>query len=169
MRQRSGSIITGSGNGLSLVQRQFITWTNAELMSFGPLGINFDEILIKIQWFPFTKIHLKMLSAKWQPFFLCLNVLTFHPKWWLYFGMPQGCINIIMSQNFFCWKLWLPRDIISQIRPLGICIDLFSFVRYLCWNEMVRVNSIYSWFCFCAWCDLAIIGNKMSIYLQAML
>ena len=32
------------------------------------MGTNFSEILIKIQNFSFTKIHLKMPSAKWCPF-----------------------------------------------------------------------------------------------------
>ena len=43
-----------SGKGLSPVQHQAITWTNAELLSLlsiGPVGTNFSEILIKIQNF----------------------------------------------------------------------------------------------------------------------
>ena len=39
-------------------------------MAIEPLGTNFSEILIKIQNFTFLKMHLKILSAKWQP--LCL-------------------------------------------------------------------------------------------------
>ena len=54
----------GSGNGLSPVWRQAITWTNAALLSIGSLGTNFSEILIKTQNFSFTKMHLKMSSAK---------------------------------------------------------------------------------------------------------
>ena len=61
---------TGSGNGLSPVLHQAITWTNADLLSIGPLGTNFIEIWIKIQKFSFLKMPLKMLSAKWQPFCL---------------------------------------------------------------------------------------------------
>ena len=38
----------GSGNGLSLVQRQAIPWTTAALLSIGPLRANFGEIWIKI-------------------------------------------------------------------------------------------------------------------------
>ena len=34
-------------------------------MSTGPLGTNFSEIWIKIQTFSFTKMHLKLSSAKW--------------------------------------------------------------------------------------------------------
>ena len=37
----------GSGNGLSPVRRQAITWTNAELISIVTLGTNFREIRIK--------------------------------------------------------------------------------------------------------------------------
>ena len=32
------------------------------------LGTNFSEILIKIQNFSFTKMHLKISSVKWRPF-----------------------------------------------------------------------------------------------------
>ena len=40
---------------------------NAGLLSTGPSGTNFSDILIKIQDFSFTKMHLIISSAKWQP------------------------------------------------------------------------------------------------------
>ena len=46
----------GSGNGLSPVRRQAITWTNADLLSIGPSGTNFSEIWIKTQNFSFMKM-----------------------------------------------------------------------------------------------------------------
>ena len=52
--------IIGSGNGLSPIQRQAITWTNAALLWIGLLGSNFCEFLIEILSFPFKKMHLKM-------------------------------------------------------------------------------------------------------------
>ena len=52
--------IIGSDNG-------FI-WTNAGILFIGPLGTNFNEILIGIQTLSFKKIHFKMSSAKWRPF-----------------------------------------------------------------------------------------------------
>ena len=67
----------GSDNGLSPGRRQAIIWTNTGILLIGPLGTNFNEILIKIQTFSFTKIHLKISSAKWRPFFaatMCWNV-----------------------------------------------------------------------------------------------
>ena len=39
------------------------------ILSIGPYGTIFSEISIKTQNFPFTKMHLKVSSAKWQPFF----------------------------------------------------------------------------------------------------
>ena len=43
-----------------------------------PSGTNFSEILIKTQNFSFTKMHLKMLSAKWRPFCLGGEELTYY-------------------------------------------------------------------------------------------
>ena len=67
--------IIGSDNGLSPGRRQAITWTNVGILLIGPLGTNFSEMLIKIHTFLIKKIHLKMLSGKWRPFWLGLNVL----------------------------------------------------------------------------------------------
>ena len=58
----------GSDNGLSPGRRQVIIWINAGLLSIGPLGTNFNENLIKMQNFSFTKMHLKISSVKWRPF-----------------------------------------------------------------------------------------------------
>ena len=53
-----------SDSGLWPIRRQAITWTNAYLLSIGPLGTNFSEILNKIFTFSLKKMHLKLLSAK---------------------------------------------------------------------------------------------------------
>ena len=66
----------GSDNGLSPGQRQAIIWTNAGIVSIGPLATNFSEILIKILTFSFKKMRFKVSSAKWQPSCLGLNVLN---------------------------------------------------------------------------------------------
>ena len=59
--------IIGSDNGLSPGRRQAITWTNAGILLIGPFGTNFSEISIKILTFSFTKMRLKVSSAKWRP------------------------------------------------------------------------------------------------------
>ena len=68
--------IIGSDNGLSPDRRQAIIWTNAGILSIGPLGTNFSEILIEILTLSFKKMRLKVSSAKRRPFCLGLNVLT---------------------------------------------------------------------------------------------
>ena len=67
--------IIGSDNGFSPGGRQAIIWTNSGILLIEPLVTNFSEILIETHIFSFKKIHLKMLSEKWRPFCLGLNVL----------------------------------------------------------------------------------------------
>ena len=57
--------------GLALVQKKAcrLFQTNAGLLPIGSSRTNLSEILINIQNFPFTKKHLKISSAKWQPFY----------------------------------------------------------------------------------------------------
>ena len=50
-------VSNGSDNGISLIWRQAIIQTNAVLLSNETLGENIREILIKIQYFPFTKMY----------------------------------------------------------------------------------------------------------------
>ena len=58
----------GSDNGLSFIfsAKPLSEWSVC-LLSIGPLGTNFTEILTKIQNFSFTKMHMKISSAKRQP------------------------------------------------------------------------------------------------------
>ena len=68
--------IIGSDNGLSPDRHQAIIRINAGILLIQTLGTNFSEILGGILIFSLKKMHLKMLSAKWWPFCLGLNVLT---------------------------------------------------------------------------------------------
>ena len=67
--------IISSDNSLSPGRRQAIIWTNAGILSIGPLGTNFSDILIENQTISLKKMHLKMSSTKSRPFYLGLNVL----------------------------------------------------------------------------------------------
>ena len=51
---------------IGAIRHQAIFWTNAGLLLVRPLGTIFSEILIKIRNFSFTKMHLKISSAKWR-------------------------------------------------------------------------------------------------------
>ena len=68
--------IIGSDNGSSPGRRQAIIWTNDGILLTGPLGTNFSENLIEILTLSFTKVRLKVSSAKWRPICLGLNVLS---------------------------------------------------------------------------------------------
>ena len=57
----------GSNSGLWTVWWQTFIWTNAALLSIGPLGTNFCEIWTKIQIFSFKKTNFKMSYPKWWP------------------------------------------------------------------------------------------------------
>ena len=63
---RAGSALVQVINDLAPVRCQTITWTNADLLSIGPLETNFSYI--NIQNVSSMKMHLKMSSAKWWPF-----------------------------------------------------------------------------------------------------
>ena len=95
----------GSDDGLSPGRRQAIIWTNAGILLIEPLGTNFSEIVSRIQAFSFKKMHLKMSSAKWRPFYLGLNVLirlwlTAAPMlWFFYFREPFYWHGIIQIPN----------------------------------------------------------------------
>ena len=66
-------ISLGSDNGLLHVRHQAIIWTNVRLLFIGPSGTNISEIWIAIEQFAYYKIHLNLLSTKWQPFCLGFN------------------------------------------------------------------------------------------------
>ena len=88
-------IIIGSDNGLSPDRRQAIIWTNAGLLSIGPLRTHFSENLFKMQQFSLKKMHLKMSSAKRRPFCLGLNVLSHtHPQTdHICRSIPSQCVS----------------------------------------------------------------------------
>ena len=103
--------IIDSENGLSPGRRQAIIWTNAGILVIGPLGTNFNEILIEIHTFSFKKMHLKMSSGKRLPFCLGLNVLI---VCWIHkdrrpLFTVQIFLVIIMpnhKRNVFLWAIY---------------------------------------------------------------
>ena len=67
-------IIIGSDDGLSPGRHQAIIWSNAGILLIQTLGTNFSEILSEFHKILLKKMHLKMMSAKWQQSCLGLNV-----------------------------------------------------------------------------------------------
>ena len=90
-----------SDNGLWPGRCQAIICTNAGMLLIGPLGTNFSEILIEILTFSFTKMRLKVSSAKWRPFCLGLNVFSHYPNQWLLTG--SWGINLVIGYHY-CYR-----------------------------------------------------------------
>ena len=133
-----------------IARRQAIIWTNAEILLIGPLGTNFSEILIGIQTFPFTKMHLKMSSVKWCPFCLGLNVLT----WARVKGQKDPDENIrnryglftfyLFMENFhFDAEVWLQL----HLRVLFKCFQIHESL-ILSYGYQTRVG-LYWWYWWC--------------------
>ena len=83
--------IIGSDNGLSPGRYHAIIWTNAGILLIGPLGTNFNEILITIYAFSFTKIHLKMLSTSTSTSIQDGPGTTKCPLWHKVLGVSLRC------------------------------------------------------------------------------
>ena len=90
--------IIGSDNGMPPGRRQAIIWTNAEILLIGPLGTKFNELLIEIHTFSFTKMYLKMSSGKWRPFCVGLSVLNAMEKWY-----PHDHVKMSYYISLFTW------------------------------------------------------------------
>ena len=86
----------GSDNGLSPGRRQAIIWTNAGILSIGPLGTNFNDNFTEIHTFSLKKMRLK-LSPRPQcvkSYFIFWNKtgrLPLRPILWRSRMMP-GCL-----------------------------------------------------------------------------
>ena len=83
--------VIGSDNALSPDRRQAIIWTNAGILLIGPLGTNFNEILIEIKTFSLTNLHLKVSSAKVGAILSrpqCVNFINKRGHW-----RPGGRLN----------------------------------------------------------------------------
>ena len=87
--------IISSDNGLSPGRRQAIIWTNAGILSIGPIGIIVNEILFEIHIFSFRKFFLKMSSGRWWLFCLGVNVLR---------CVSGGCSISLEPQDSALWR-----------------------------------------------------------------
>ena len=68
MRMSLNWFFIGSGNGLSPVWYEVITWSNDDLLSIRHLGTYSNKISFAIQNVSFKKIHFNFWSARWWPF-----------------------------------------------------------------------------------------------------
>ena len=108
----------GSDNGLSPGRRQAIIWTNAGILLIRTLGTNFSEILGEIHSFSFSKMPLKMSSAKWRPFCLGLNVLTQRSRL-AYICDRLSLVPAMACHLFVAKPLSQPMMVYFQLDPWG--------------------------------------------------
>ena len=128
--------IIGSDNGLLPGWHQAIIWTNARILLIGPLGKNFDDILIEVYTFSLKKMHLKMLSGKWRPFCPGLNVIT---HWGL-------VMHIYMCLPAWSSLVQVMAWCLTGVRPLpeSMLIVSWALANKLQWNFNQNMN-IYFW------------------------
>ena len=124
-------------------RHQAIIWTYAGILLITPLGTKFSEILIKIHTFSFRKMHLIMLSGKWRPFCLCLNVLR--PRhahepclWWSDKDFCMSCRIFvcecaIVSKRFPIFQILFQCDV--------FCYSIFS-LTWIMHDEWVSENNL---------------------------
>ena len=147
--------IIGSDNGLSPGRCQAIIWTNAGILLIGPLGTNFNDILIEIHTIPFKKIHLKMSPEKWRLFCLGLNVLSqwqaltedlvkstiLKTKYFFVFKCHWCLFSIIiLTISQYCFRQWL-----VACSATSHCLNSMwrSSLMYMCRQTSVCVNFKY--------------------------
>ena len=138
--------IIDSDNDLSPGQGQAITWTNAGILSTGPLGTNFSEILIEICTFSFKKMHLKMLSGKWRPSCPGLSVLTmiqgrcYRCTGFSYLYHNIFVLNIIYVQMYLCANIsLLSKPTIVSMLFLNIWLCMTSHLIPLWLMEAIAL------------------------------
>ena len=112
----------GSDKGLAPNRRNAITSTNAGLLSIIPVGTNFSEIVIEIQKFSFTKMHLKIKSVKWQPFYPREGELTTAE-----YICAMECL-LSFSLTSYSHEL-CNLNTIYRCRPMGIWIPIIKIRR----------------------------------------
>ena len=98
----------GSDNGLSPGRLKAIIWTNAGILSTGPSGINFSEILLKIHTFSFKKMSLK--RRLWNGgHFVSTSMdgqskILVRPQPWMMMLIDSYCVNKRRLQVFALWR-----------------------------------------------------------------
>ena len=124
----------GSGNGVSPVRRQTITWSIACLLSIRLLATNVSEIRIGIISFSLMKMHLKLSSAK-------MAVILSRGRWVNNVDYPISHAYLLLAM------LWLYQY------SLLVCMLYFLYTPgFLCCHKC-SVKSPQ-----CQWCNLRIIS-----------
>ena len=142
--------IIGSDNGLSPGRRQAIIWTNDGILLNRTLGTTFSDILGEIHSFSFSKMHLKMSSAKWRLFGLGLNELMHKCLWshCCFFQLLAGtqhCPDIRYDSQ---WSLYLVSSYESQKirkRKRSIILKNLKYRNIQAEKSSRNINICFPW------------------------
>ena len=131
--------IIGSDNGLSPGWRQAIIWTNAVILSIGPLGTNLSETLIKIITFSFKKMRSKVSSGKWRPSCLGFNVLRKLCRHWCWHLCHSSQYDLSQRKcHHACMMMSEWETNVNKTCPLLTCMWTRTF-------EWMHVTSMKDW------------------------
>ena len=122
--------IIGSDNSLSPGRRQAIICTSAGILLIRTCKTTFSEIASEIHAFSFTKMHLKMSSAKWLQFCLGLNELKVYnpiidphnikvkpfPNSHTFWTNTSPELSFCCSSNIFFRKVWIAANNVASAR-----------------------------------------------------
>ena len=164
---RQWSNIIGSDNGLSPGRCQAINQTNAGILSIGPLGTNFSEILIEIR----DKMELKISPAKCRLFRLGLDVLSSGVR--LNMNMPSYQYrnshykdNTSHDRLICKMKIPIPRKTVFISRPDPGPVCILNQWSSLCFRMLGHQHTLYANqtsdnISICLW--LSMISNTLSL------
>ena len=130
--------ILGSDNGLLPGWCQAIIRNNDRMLLIRPLGTNFHEILSKIHTFSFKKMLLKMLSAKWRPSCLGLNVLK--KLIWKCCQQSGGHFVLATVSLWASGAIWRQRYGSTLVQVMACCLMASSHYLNQCWLITIKVQ-----------------------------
>ena len=133
----------GSVKGLSPIRCQGNIYTNARLLSIGPLGTNFSDIIIKMQNFSFTQMHLQMWSGGY--------VVQVDMSWWHAWVITSEKRHRVWSFIYPLIPVWIFSDRTTSERLnifMQITINPVAFRREILkqWKSGRLASSIIEYF-----------------------
>ena len=136
------TIVGSDHNG----RRQAIIWTNAGILSIGPLGTNFSKTSIEIRTFSFKKMHMKMSSVKWRPFCFGLNVLMCdnRPIWYHNTSRHHADLTMTIMWHVTCTSGYNPETN-AMFKKCQEVVSVFFFSQRYHWIYQAFHDDVIKW------------------------
>ena len=105
-------------------------------------GTNFSEILIKIENFSLTIMHLKMLSAKWRPFCPGGDMTCWKKFGVGHVGVPYGCFYSMCPCKFTLAAVMTVAGAVRRAISLDGCTSPWLYVTHWPLGGVVRLWNV---------------------------